>query len=307
MSASETGLLFTTSRQFPSPQMLNKKTSVVGTGNQIQAILGSIEVGTIVSVVENSTDLALKAGFVYVKTAGGLVSLNYGVHTHKDSNDGGLFQDVWIKGSRTLWIKDYTDPTTFNYFTTLVGGTATQHASGWLFLNTGTTANNYINCFTRGLIYTFASPLMFQARLKLAMKTTNYVSRFGFNAETIETSSLDNDPKMVIEGCDSCSGTSVAFVTANGTNRFKDPTPITNTVTDTAAFICELSPTTAEAFYNRNNTTLITKTNVIPVSGIPTRSRQFLAGAQTTNTSFNGMDIHGFRAFGTIGESNWSI
>lgn len=303
----EKGLFFSSTRKYPSPEMLNIKCLIVGTGDQINNINPSdLELGMCASVTDDASDLSLRAGVVYLWTLTGWVSLNAGTHTHSGANDGGLMSNVMVKGFRNVWYRNFEDPFNFKNILTQVNGTATMQSTGYLELmaNSGT-ANNYINAHTRGLIYTFTQPLSFFARLKLTDVATNYLSRFGFNPETVEDPSLDNEPKMMLEGCDTCNTNKVTIVSANNVNREKDPTPITNLTTDLANYSLELIPTETKIIYNRNDSTFVIKDEFIPTTGVPTRTRQFIAGIQTKNTTAKKMEIYGFSAYGTIGETNW--
>ena len=309
MSATEKGLLFNSTRKFPSFEMLNIKCLIVGAGDDIinKVPLADIEDGMALSVTADSTDLSLRKGVLYLRVDGEWISINAGTHTHTSSNDGGKLTQVFVRGTYDLWEINYTNPARFNTITSAAGGTATMDTNGFLDLDTNGTTNNVINCFERGLLYTFAQPLSFIARLKLSDQTSSYMTRFGFNGDPAETASPSiTKPQMIIEGCDTCNTNKVSIVSGNGTDRTKDTTPITDLVTDVANYIMELLPTETKIYYKRNNVTFVNKGDFVPSTGVPNRQHLFIAGIQTKNTTEKHMNIYGFRASGTIGETNWN-
>lgn len=309
MSATEKGLLFNSTRKFPSFEMLNIKCLIVGAGNDIinKVPPADIENGMALSVTADSTDLSLRKGVFYLRVDGAWIALNAGTHTHTSSNDGGKLSQVNVRGSFDVWEINYRNPARFNSITTQTNGTATMNVAGYLDLNTLGTSNNVINCFERGLLYTFAQPLSFYARLRLSDQTSNYMTRFGFNGDAAETASPSiTRPQVIIEGCDTCNTNKVSIVTGNGTNRTKDTTPITDLVTDTANYVVESLPSLTKVYYKRNNTTFVQKGDFIPSTGVPDRANTFMAGIQTKTAAARHMEIYGFWAQGTIGETNWN-
>jgi hypothetical protein len=303
------GLLFDSIKRFPSPERLNIKCLVVGTGNQIQGISpAEIEDGMVFSVTADSDDMALREGVLYVLENGDFKSINSGTHTHMDSNDGGSFAQTHVKGMHNVWHRNYSNPYMFSQLATFVNGSAIMQSGGFLQLtaNAGL-ANNLVNCYDQGLLYTFSQNLSFYGRLKLTDVVTNFMSRIGFNGDDVQTVTPTFNPQVIIEGCDSCRGDKVTIVTADTVGRDKESTPLPDLVTDVANYYLELIPSETKVLYKRNNTTFVTKDNFIPTSGVPSRSRLIHAGIQTKNTVAKKMDIYGFIASGTIGESNWNI
>lgn len=308
MSVSEKGLLFNSVRKFPSPEMLNIKCWIVGTGDQINAIPSAqLEDGMACSVTEDASDLSLRRGVAYLRVLGVWVSINAGTHTHTSSNDGGKLTYVLERGMYDVWIINRTNPEPFKNINTSTNGTALMNSSGYLELTASSgTANNVVNCYERGLTYTFSQPLSVFARLKLTDVATSLMTRFGFNGDTAETGSPGNQAQMIVEGCDTCSTDKVSIVSGDGTQRLKDPTSITDLLTDLANYLLELRPTLGTILYKRNNSTIVIKDEAIPSTGTADKTKLIIAGIQTKNTTAKKMQVHGFIANGTIGESAWN-
>jgi hypothetical protein len=302
------GLLFDSVRRFPSPERLNIKCWVRGTGNQIQDIDQSdIEDGMAFSVTEDSDDMTLRKGVAYLLVDGNFVSINSGTHSHMNSNDGGKLTRALGKGMYDVWHRNYLNPERFGSISSATNGTVSMSASGFLLLtaNSGQ-ANNVVNCYDRGLLYTFTQNLYFYGRVKLTDVSTNYMTRIGFNGDDAQTVTPTVNPQVVIEGCDTCNTNKVTIVSADGTARQKDETPITDLVTDIGNYYLEHIPSEVKILYKRNNTTFVTKDDTIPTTGLPSRTRLFHAGIQTKNTVAKVMEIYGFNVTGTIGEANWN-
>lgn len=308
MSATTKGLLFDSIRKFPSPEILNVKCVIWATGDLAQTIdPNDLEDSMLLSVTENSTDSALRKGVVYIRNNGNWESINAGTHNHKSANDGGKLVYAFTDGAYDLWHRNYQNPEPFKNITTSTNGSASMNTSGFLRLtaNSGL-ANNVINCYDRGLTFSFADVISFFARLKLTSVSTNYVTRFTMNGEPAETASPSNEQEMTIEGCDTCNTNKVSIVSADGTNRIKDDTVITDLVTDIANYMMVCYPTLDQIIYKRNDSTYVVKDDAIPSTGLSTRTRNILAGLQTTNTTSKTMDIYGFIANGKVGETSWN-
>jgi hypothetical protein len=199
------------------------------------------------------------------------------------------------------------NPEPFKNIITQTNGTALMNASGYLELTANSAlANNVVNVYERGLLYTFTQPLSVFARLKLTDVSTSLMTRFGFNGDPAETGSPGIQSQMVLEGCDTCNTDKVTIVSGNNVTRLKDPTSLTDLLTDLANYLLECRPTLGTILYKRNNSTIIIKDQAIPSTGLPNRTTLMIAGIQTKNTVAKKMQIHGFIANGTIGESAWN-
>ena len=303
---SSIGLPFTSSNRIPSQAIMNVKTNIVGTGDEILALTlqDPRDIGTLASCKANSTGNALLANHIYqwTGTAGGWKIKSQSPHTHEDVNTGGSFKDVIIKAIKNLYYVNMPTVTKERFYTNGTGGTYTNTISGtdaYVELSTGTTTNNAANLILGGQIVTFTQPIKFNCRLKLVDKTTNFLGRIGINAEFAQAIT-DNLNKIGFEACTSCNGTNNQIFSSNGTRTKHN---VSDLATAVANYSIELE-VGANVHYYKDANTVVSKTTNVPSTGTSVRSNTLVSGVQTTNTTATKQQLFFLHAVATQGESN---
>lgn len=251
------------------------------------------------SVVPTTTGSILKKHRHYIRDAGLGIWLDQSnpPHTHADNDTGGPYSDIRIGADKTFWGIDETDlifqpsngsPTYANIIT----GT-----DGYRSISTGATTNNAGNLVAAGLRYDMAFKLYAQFRALMSTVTTSYTTRAGFNMEFAHISS-NASRKLGIEACNTCNGTNIRVVSADGSVRSASNT--TDLASDTAVYKLVFNPNTPSLTYTRNNGTAVVKTSNMPTTGVPDRSNVFVTGIQTLNTTSKELRLTGLRSYGTI-------
>lgn len=303
---SSIGLQFTSSNRIPSQAIMNVKTNLVGTGDEILAAVlqDPRDIGTLASCKQNSTGNALLANHIYqwTGTSGGWKIKSQSSHKHVDANDGGSFKDVILEAIKNLYYVNMPCVTKEKFQTIGTGGTYTNTLSGtdaYLELNTGTTTNNAANVVYGGEIITFTQPIKFNCRLKLVDKTSSFLGRIGINAEYAH-SITDNNNKIGFEACTSCNGTDNQIFSSNGTRTKHNVTDLSTTV---ANYAIQLD-VGANVNYYKDANTVVQKTTNVPSTGTSSRSNNFVSGVQTTNTVATKQQLFFLNIVATSGESN---
>lgn len=227
------------------------------------------------------------------------------VHTHADDSSGGSYSNIRIGSAKTFWGITETDL----IYITGTNGTVTNTISGsdaHRLISSGSTSGNSGTLSAGGLRYDMAFPLYFQMRALMSSATTSYTTRAGFNMEFAATSA-NAAKKLGIEGCNTCNGSNIRVVSADGTTRSASNTA-SDAVTSTAIYKLLFNPNTPNLTYTKDNGTAIVKTSNMPTTGVPDRSNTFIVGVATATGSARTLQLSALRAFGTVSSESgaWS-
>lgn len=218
------------------------------------------------------------------------------VHTHEDDLTGGSYSNIRIGAARTFWGITENDLS----FTTGTNGTYTNTLSGsdgYRNINSGATSGNSGNLIHAGLRYDMAFPLYAQFRALMSTVTTSYTTRAGFNMEYAAVAS-NAAKKLGIEACNTCNGTDIRIVSADGTTRSASNT--TDIASATAVYKLLFNPDTPSLTYTKDGGTAVVKTSNMPTTGVPDRSNVFVMGVATSTGTARAMQIWGLKSFGTL-------
>ena len=219
------------------------------------------------------------------------------VHTHADDSTGGSYSNIRIGAAKTFWGITEND---LIYQTSSGSPTYADTISGsdaYRSISTGTTSSNAGSRVAGGLRYDMAFSLYAQFRALMSTVTTSYTTRAGFNMEFAHITS-NASRKLGIEACDSCNGTNMRIVSADGSIRSASNT--TDLASDTAVYKLLFNPNIPNLTYTRNNGTAVVKTSNMPTTGSPDRSNVFVVGIQTTNTTSKELRLWGLKAYGNM-------
>ena len=140
----------------------------------------------------------------------------------------------------------------------------------------------------------------------MSSATTSYTTRAGFNME-IASASANASKKLGIEGCNTCNGSNIRVVSADGSTRSASNTA-SDAVTSTAIYKLLFNPNTPNLTYTKDNGTAIVKTSNMPTTGVPLPSNTFVVGIATGTGTARTLQLYGLRAFGTLSTESgaWS-
>jgi|SRR5687767_2289937 len=298
------GDFWTSVNRFASQAKMNLKNILVGTGDQILAkTSGQLIPGMLASVTQDSTGGSLKKGNIVQWDGSGWSTPEGTAHTHTSEADGGTFANMLLKAIESTWFASFPGVTKSMFYQSGTGGTYTDTISGtdaYVSISSGATNTNSGNLRYGGFTYSFAYPSAFVTRIQLANNTTSSTARCGMNME-VANDVTNNKVKYGFEGCSGCNETKVSIISSEGTLRSKN-TQSADDYSAIANYIMKLDPGVSVK-YRKEAGSIITKTNNIPSGGVSDRANSWVCGIQTTTSVTRILNLYGFQAVGTHGDT----
>lgn len=241
----------------------------------------------------------------------GYAYLTQGKHYHDSDTPaaGGLLSDMFSKNIKQLYT--YTRPLGFMTTDVMVmasGGTAVDdHATGSIIMNTGITANNYVNMHLMGIQMSLKKYSIAKTSLKYTGNTTNQFARWGINLEPMSLTN-DNTPKYGIETCAASNG-DWNLVSADGTNRTTQDTlfPTVPATNPQHSDTIENNAGISINFYYDTNAVVSKSTNLPPTaSAAPAPFNNVVNyGLKTTDVNAKVMYVIGLSVVGSVDDPAW--